>query len=511
MDKKALLTLLVILILNCLSLAQSLRGEEAKRWQEALGLAQSGKADQALAAFKNILERRPEPGLFIQAGNFLIRQGEAARAEELFIWGRRKLKQPRAFADRLADIYQSQQKYDRAVAEWCRLLPEQSDLVESKLNEIAQYLGWSKAAALAESAMEPEAGDQGRSILVGLYLKAGDGQRAERIYTRIKDKKQLNRAGQRFLNAGVRPETQARVLEEYLSRTGYQEAEVMERLAAIYMGDKNYRKAAAVYDRLIMLSRPRALVLKARAELAQSRPQEAIEILAGLKEWKQGAGVDSLMVEARFITAEARFILGEDGAALALWRSMAYDSILGLNYQCRASYRLGEHFLGAGEVDSALAYYRRTAKLGLAGELGNDALMRLLLISESRSATIEGLKLFGRGLADKNRTKLTAAASWFAQVQREYPGTVLSDQAMLELSLMYQEAGEMERAVETWGRLASGAVDPLLACRAAYQQGWLLKHRLNRPEKAAEIFKQAILKYPDYSWSDLMRRELEDK
>lgn len=215
-----------------------------------------------------------------------------------------------------------------------------------------------------------------------------------------------------------------------------------------------------------------------------------------------------MILEAGFIKAEARLMLAEDDKAVGLWRALADDTTLSSSYRCRASYRLGEYFLGVGQVDSALAQYRRTTKLGLAGDLGNDALMRLLLISESRSATIEGLKLFGRGLAEKQRARHQDAASWFARVQKEYPGTVLSDQALLELALMYQEAGETEKAVEAWGRLALDAVDPMLSCRAAYQQGWLLKYRLSRPGRAAEVFRQAILKYPDYSWSDLMRREL---
>lgn len=500
------LAILYIISVRCFSVsAQPLRGEEAKRWQAAWSTAQQGKLDQALEAFKPVLEKKPDPNLYQQAGALLVRQGGQSQAEELYLWGRRTLKQPKAFADRLAEIYQSQQKYDRAAAEWMGLLPSQADLVRARMLEIGQNIGLPKAAALAEANIKG-AGDPGWLVLGSLHLSAKNDRQAWDAFRRIKDLGLLRRAVDQMLAAGLHGSKLVPVLEEFLARSGGKEEDLLSRLGSHYMDALQFQKASEVFSRMLPLNRPLATVLTARALLRQGDHSRALKALIEGGEGK--AWPDSLRWEARFLEARARLMSGDLPAAAGIYRMAAADSAIGRDIRQKASYNLAELQLMSANVDSALAGYRRTIQLGMGGEPSNDAMLRMILISEHKADRMEALARLGRGLGERARNDFTGAARSLSQVAEENPGTTLADQALLELAQMLQERGEHRKAAEAWRRLTEKASDQQMSCRASYQQGLVLKYYLNKPEEAVGVWKQAVIKNPDFSWSDLMRQEL---
>jgi tetratricopeptide (TPR) repeat protein len=199
---------------------------------------------------------------------------------------------------------------------------------------------------------------------------------------------------------------------------------------------------------------------------------------------------------------------GDLPAASGIYRETAADSAVGRDFRQKATYMLAELHLMSGDADSALAGYRRAVQLGMGGEPSNDAMLRMILISEHKADRMEALAMFGRGLGERARDDFAGAARSFSQVAEKNPGTTLADQALLELAHMLQEQGEHRQAAEAWGRLAERASDQQLSCRASYLQGLVLRYQLGRAAEAAEVWKKAVVKYPDFSWSDLMRREL---
>lgn len=485
--------------------AQPLRGEEARRWQSAWNAAQQGRHQEALDGFKSVLEKKADQGLYLQAGALLARQGAQAQAEELYLWGRKTLKQPRAFADRLAEIYQSQLRHDRAVAEWMSLLPDRADLVGAKLVETSQHIGLKNTAALAEANLKG-AGDAGWLVLGGLHLSARDDRQAWRAFSRIRDPGLLRKAVDQVLAAGLPASRQIPALEEYLAKSGGKEQDLLARLGSHYMGTRQFQKASDVFSKMLPLNRPLATVLSARALLGQGNHAEALRTISdggAAKGWP-----DTLRWEARLLEAQARLMSGEGPAAAGLLAVLAGDSSARADFRQRAAFKLAETHLMSGRADSALAGYRRAVDLGMGGEPSNDALLRMILISEHKADRMEALTDFGRGLGEKARGDYSAAARSLSQVAEGNPGTSLADQAMLELALMRQEQGEFRQAAEAWSRLAEAASDSVLSCRASYRQGMVLRYELDKPGEAAGVWKRAVVRYPDFSWSDLMRQEL---
>lgn len=485
--------------------AQPLKGEEANRWQAACSLAQQGRLDQALQGFKSVLEERNDLNLYHQAGALLVRQGGQVQATELYLWGRRGLKQPKAFADRLAEIYQAQQKYDRAVAELMNLLPTQFDLARLKLTEIGRNIGWVKTASLVEPNIKGS-GDAGWLVLGGLYLSAKDDRRAWGAFSRMRDVGRLRKAVDQMLAAGIPVKKQIEVMEHYLARISGPDLGLLEKLGRLYMEARQFTKAQDIFTRMLTLNRPLATVLSARALLKQGDHSNALAVLDPMRRGRSWP--DTLRWEADMLVAQARLISGDPAAAAGAYRSMAGDTKVSIEFRQRAAFKMAEAHLMSGQVDSALADYRRVLDLGLGGDLSNDAMLRVILISEHKADKIEGLKLFGRGLMEKAGARYDPAAGSFSLVAEKYPGTTLADQALLELALMRQEQGEIQGAAGIWQRLAESAWEPALSCRASYQQGMILRYELNREEEATEVWRQAIIKHPDFSWSDLMRQEL---
>ncbi len=499
----------LILSIACLVgteiVGQPLKGEESRRWQSAWAAAQQGRHQEALDGFKAVLEKKADQNLFLQAGGLLARQGAVSQAEELYRWGRARLKQPHVFADRLAELYQSQLKYDQAVSEWMMLLPAQRDLVRAKLMEIGQTLGWPKTAALAEANVKG-GGDAGWLVLGGLYLAARDDRQAWGAFSRIKDPGLLRQAVDQVLASGLPASRQIPVLEEYLAESGQKDQDLLARLGWHYMEARRFQKASEVFSKMFSINRPLAVVYMSRARLLQGKPAEALQILAQGGQGK--VWPDSIKWEARFLEADAWFMAGKPALALAAMRAAAGDSSDGSALRQKAAFKLAEFYMMSGDIDSALASYRRAVSLGIGGEASNDAMLRILLISEHKADRMEWLELFGRGLGEKAGLDINRADRSLSQVAEKNPGTTLADQAMLELALMRQELGEHRQAADAWRRLAEIASDPQLACRAAYQQGIILRYQLAKPDEAAEVWRQAVVKHPDFSWSDLMRQEL---
>lgn len=502
----------IVLLIICLFLAggaegwaQPLRGEEARRWQSAWSAAQQGKHGEALDGFKSVLEKRADQNLYLQAGALLVRHGGQEQAEEIYLWGRRELKRPKAFADRLAELYQSQLRHDRAVAEWMKLLPERPDLVRSKLNEISQHIGHGRTADLAEKSAS-EAGDAGWLMVGGLQLSAGDDRQAWRAFSRIRDKGLMRQAVEQVAASGMPPSRKTTILEEYLSRGGTADKGLLARLGNHYLQDRQFQKASEAFGRIVPLDRPLGKVLSAGALLRQGDHAGALRAIG---QGEAGEGwPDTLRWEARLLEAQARLMAGDGPAAAGLLSALAGDSAARPDYRQRAAFRLAELRFIAGQADSALAGYRRVASMGMGGEASNDALLRMILISEHKADKIKGLELFGRGLGGKAAVDYGLASSAFSRIAAEYPGTTLADQAMLELALMRQEQGQHLQAAGDWKRLAESASDPMLSCRASYMQGMVLKYDLGRAGEAAEVWRRAVVKNPDFSWSDLMRQEL---
>jgi len=488
------------------SYAQLAKRIDPRLWQEACSAAQQGKLDSALERFKTVLGKKPEVAAVMQAGALLSKQGGSRQAEEIYRWGRKKLGQPDAFADRLAELYQSQLKYQMAVEEWLKLLPKQPGLVRARLEEMGGQQGYGTVAGMAEAALKKN-DDAGRLLVGSLYLKDRNHQRAWAAFGSARSVEALKAGLAQLLQSyGVPDQLLVAAIEEYRSRSGDRSPEMAVRLGDLHRRSRQFGRAAEAYRQLLPTDKPLATVLLGQTALERGDAAGLFQALG--QAGTTSAWPDTLRAWALLLEARGRAMAGDLAAAQKTYSSIYSDSTISLPARQRALYERAEAELMDGQADLALADYRQVVRLGAGGEPSNDALLRIVLISEARAGTMNGLQLWARGLYARARLDRGQALAFFADAAKQCPGTSLADQSFLAMAEIQLEQGEPRQAIQSYQRLAEGTLDSTLACQALYREGMVVRDFMEKPTEAAEIWRQAIVKYPDYSWSDLMRQEL---
>lgn len=104
----------------------------------------------------------------------------------------------------------------------------------------------------------------------------------------------------------------------------------------------------------------------------------------------------------------------------------------------------------------------------------------------------------------------------FGEADRSYralaeqaAGSAIADEARFSRADMAEQLRDYRRAAALYRETEQGTADTTLAAEALYRAGMLARQRLDDPALAERTWEQGIRKYPDTSWADLMRSELE--
>jgi tetratricopeptide (TPR) repeat protein len=170
---------------------------------------------------------------------------------------------------------------------------------------------------------------------------------------------------------------------------------------------------------------------------------------------------------------------------------------------------LGEIKLAQNQADEALKYYGQAARADPQGSYANDALARILLISQAKTDKISDVELLGRAMAFKYRGEQARAEITFAQLADSASGTMAGDLALTELAEMALSRGHFERAIEPLRKLAESTSDTTTAASAYHRMGRIYYHQVKQKKAALECWRAGIMKYPNTSWAEMMRQEME--
>jgi len=505
---KIKLNLLIVPAL-CLAVLAA-QGQKPQRfdrsaWQMAVSQLREGNREAALEQFKLSLGDKPDQEMVRQAGRVLQQAEAANQAEALYLWGRKTLKEKDLFGYELGEIFQQQLKYREAVGEFARALKQQPGRAMGKFEELSLQAGYKAIAQLAEN--EVDAGtDDGRWLLGELFRKSGDAQRAWRYHKKIKDQQRLRMAvGQLAAQTGQDIATAISVIAEYLEGERPDSIFWEIKLSGLYLAKGDHQKAEKM---LISLSDKK--IPQAQLELAglwlrhKNEPRQAMALIDNHKKYWS----DSLKIEGDFTVCLCLMALSD-------WER-AGDKCTGMakgNYnpgiKQRAYYMLGEIKLAQNQIDEALPYYGQAARADQEGPYANDALARILLISQAKTDKISDVELLGRALSFKYQGDLGRAGKTFAQLADSASGTMAGDLALSELVEMDFVQGHFNQAIDRLKRLAESTSDTITAASAYYRMGQIYYHQIKQKKAALECWRSGIIKYPNTSWAEMMRQEME--
>jgi tetratricopeptide (TPR) repeat protein len=259
-----------------------------------------------------------------------------------------------------------------------------------------------------------------------------------------------------------------------------------------------------VLDRLSGRGNPEAQFRLARLWLdAAGRPEAAGEMVRKRSSgWPAGLRTEGDLLACRCLMAEGRW---SEAARRCSILAASRDP----EVRQRAYFLWGEIASAGNDFDEALSRYSRAVRALDGGELANDALARILLISQVKTDKMSALEMLGRAISIRYGTDGEASLRAWASLADSASGTVAGDLALEEMSGLNLGAGRYRQAMENLTRLSQTTGDSLTAARAFHQMGRLALDRGGDRKTAAARWEQGILKYPNTSWAELMRQALE--
>lgn len=473
-------------------------------WNKAAIQLREGRADQALEAFKRALGQKPDRNRLSQAGRMLSEAQGLSQAEDLYRWGRKALGQGDLFALELGAINQLQMRYPEAATEYFLALKSQPEMAIARFRGLALVVGSREVARLAEGRVK-ESGDQTRWLLAELWRQAGDVRRAWGHARKIRDRKLLTQSFSRLLEGLGQDRAAAIALtEDYLSTAPADSLALLISLSDMYLEGGQARKAEGVLARLAGRGHAEAQYRLAWLSLElQGRPDKAEEIVRDRSSnWPPSLKAEGELLACRCQMAEGRW--GEAARRCSLLTESRDPEM-----RQRAFFLWGESALAEGLFDQALIRYSQAAWALEDGGLTNDALARILLISQAKTDKIATLRLVSSAISCHYGVEREEALRAYGELADSAPGTLAGDLALEEMADLSLRLGRYRQAMGHLARLVETTGDSLTAARAFHQMGALSLNQGGDRKQAAAKWEQGILRYPNTSWAELMRQALE--
>jgi tetratricopeptide (TPR) repeat protein len=131
--------------------------------------------------------------------------------------------------------------------------------------------------------------------------------------------------------------------------------------------------------------------------------------------------------------------------------------------------------------------------------IANDAMELSLMISENShdDSTQTALKLYARADLLAFQEEKQAAIEVLDSILTYHKGEEIEDDALLKQALLFEEAGEYQKAEDNYLKLIHHYKNGVLGDNAHYRLAELYLKELGQPEKAQEFYEKIIFNYAD--------------
>jgi TolA-binding protein len=433
-----------------------------------------------------------------------------AEAMEVYLQGRRTLKDDFLFAQELAASYQQQMRFEEAVEEYYKYLvknPTNYDWVESSMVSILQNKDLQKYVL---EKGEKYHRDHSKNIgimhfLANLYLKEGRDELAIAYAEKIDRQDGTNRGAE------------------------------LERLAARFERGQKYEKAAEVYGRVTSAERRSRLKEAEMLILARQYKEAEQKLLKYIEEY----GKDQNLYEAQRMLgqlyykhlrdyAAAEHVLSaaavpalklemghlyfarRDFAAAAGYYTEVVQSQQSIDFKDKAIFALAESYYYEQDFESALENYQKLAQDFPKSHLINDAAGRQMLIQNGRDFDGIPLKLYASAEVLVLDSRYDEALKLFSGIISTYPKSQMVSYAQLKIAEIYAQKGEAGRAVIEYQNLSRLSPDSAFNPEAQMRIGEIYAETLSDRDKALKYYEQVLQKYASSPMVEEARRKIEE-
>jgi tetratricopeptide (TPR) repeat protein len=480
-----------------------------------------GKANEATKSFERTIEETKENNArVLEASQFFMENGKADWAEKLFVEARKKSGDKTAYAFQLAQLYRMSNNMEGMLDEYLTVA------MENKENLLAVQ------NALQDDIAQPEDFEKLEKVLI-MRIQREPG---ERVYTDLLvwyyiQQKEFRKA---FF--------QARAVDKRQKLEGQKVIEIGQ----ISLQNKDYKSAAEIFEYLVKeypqsINYPlnRRFLIQAKEELVKNSfpvSQESIRsLISDYQRLLAEVGRTPKTAEAlRNMGLLYGFYLDEKDTAISILQEAMKMNRTDQRFVAKTKIDLGDIYLLKGEPWEATLLYSQTEKdlkedplgheaklrnaklsyykgefklaqehldilkLATSREIANDAMDLSILIQDNigLDSTGEAMRAYAAVDLLLFKQRDDEALRQLDALLTKYPNHSLTDEVWWQKAQIYIRRNENQPAVAELEKIVTKYNYDILSDDAHFLIAKLLEEKLGQRDKAMEMYRDHLTKYP---------------
>ena len=502
------------------------------------------KYDEALSLYRTALDQNPtNTDILKKLGELYAERGQQDLAAEQ--WAKIVQDDPdQAYRyQQLGSIYTSHQMYEKAVEAYetaLNLSPNSAQLY-NRLVDVYKIQGQVDMAVntCLRALSIVDIGYSGRDTLIQSMAEIYEGAQQERLFEEIIDRLQVT-----LRTDSQNPSLVLSLAEAYFYRGSLDLAlRTFKQLHQLYAADRGrlLEKYAQILERN---KNPKAAdFYQAIAELF---PNTHLAWVAQMKlvrfyerwgQWNDALAVLTSMTR-RNNQPSAQLLLGhvwlhgirDPGAALQVYQALANQPLstdqkiqiqLGVatcyilqgksnkaeialrpivdgnsNFKADAQKLIGDAYLLRGDIEAAVAAYKRVLDIAMSNPLSNDSLDRIVLIQSNSDYSNEPLKRYLEAMQSDLNGDTEEALQLCQETMKEYPTALIVDDLWMLIGGIHEREARYTDAIAAYQQVTV-LEESSIAAEAIAKIADIYRWELDAPDKAQETYSILIQDYPE--------------
>jgi len=451
------------------------------------------------------------------AANELLRWNEHERALKIYLKARKALKNEKVFVNEIARIHSMRMEYSEALSEYMKILEN----VASVPSRIEQLIDSALQAGADETdlllPLREYLGKRPQSVkcaklLSDIYWERGDATKAVEVYLpallKSKNMKELKAFAVRLKT--THPSEALKVFEAYAKNFTDDplRKSILFEAAAIRFGLGDNSGALSIYKRIAKdypdsregeTAQLRILAISGAAGLF-SDFIESVTTFAGSAQHR-GNSREAWVIAGRLMLAEGQPDSSLNYLGTAMLKSRGKAERYPISVLVAYTKFFSGDFKGMSETVTTALLSDPT------GADTNDLLRLKSLIMQAGQTGADAAKAFANGKYALFRNMPDEASDFFMTACSDTSSTV-APHAALELAVLAADAGDIDASLAWYVKASAIATDPTLKVGSLLKAGDMLLGNTLDSSRAAELYREALLMFPEGVHQEEVRRKL---
>ena len=471
--------------------------------------AERGQQDLAAEQWAKIVQDDPDQAhRYQQLGSIYTSHQMYRKAVEVYETALNLSPKNAQLYNRLADVYKIQGQIDMAVNTYLRAL----SVVD---------IGYSGRDTLIQSMAEIYEGAQQKRLLEGvidrlqvmlrtasqnpslvlslaeayfyrgdLDLALGNFKRLHQLYTA--DRGRILEKYAQILERNKNPKAADfyRAIAELFPNT-HLAATAQMKLVRFYERWGRWEEALTVLTSMTLRNQPAAQLALGHAWLHGIRdPGAALQVYQALA--NQPLSPDQ-KIQIQLGAATCYILQGKSNIAEIALRPIADGNS---NFKAEAQKLIGDAHLLRGDIESAVAAYKRVLDIAMSNPLSNDSLDRIVLIQSNSDYSNEPLKRYLEAMQSDLSGDTDAALQLCHETMKEYPMALIVDDLWMLIGGIHEREARYTDAIAAYQQVTVLDKSPI-AAEATAKIADIYRWKLDVPDKAQETYSALIQDYPE--------------